>query len=142
MKYDHRNLEETLPKKKYSNILEIGPGFHSHIDYIKHDYKNYYILEQEKDKLNFYKKRKNNKIKLSTYKKNKMPYKNNFFDRIIMCHVYEHVDKPEEFILEAMSKLKKGGVFSIALPTDPGFFGEWVGCSVKSFLLRKNKIYQ
>ena len=77
MKYDHRNLEETLPKK-YSNVLEIGPGFHSHIDYVKHDYKNYYILEQEKDKLNFHKKRKNNKIKLSTYKKNKMPYKNNF----------------------------------------------------------------
>ena len=65
------------------NVLEIGPGFHSHIDYVKHDYKNYYILEQEKDKLNFHKKRKNNKIKLSTYKKNKMPYKNNFFDRII-----------------------------------------------------------
>ena len=27
---------------------------------------------------------------------------------------------PEEFIFEAMSKLKKGGVLSIALPTDPG----------------------
>ena len=57
-----------------------------------------------------------------------------------MCHVYEHVDKPEEFILEAMSKLKKGGVFSIALPTDPVFFGEWVGCSVKSFVKKKQNI--
>ena len=139
MKYDHRNLEETLPKKKYSNVLEIGPGFHSHIDYVKHDYKNYYILEQEKDKLNFHKKRKNNKIRLSTYKKNKMPYKNNFFDRIIMCHVYEHVDKPEEFILEAMSKLKKGGVFSIALPTDPGFLWRMGRLFSKIFFVKKKQ---
>ena len=69
MKYDHRNLEETLPKKKYSNILEIGPGFHSHIDYVKHDYKNYYILEQEKDKLNFHKKGKIIKLNFQHTKK-------------------------------------------------------------------------
>ena len=57
--------------KKYTNVLEIGLGFHSHIQYIKHDFDNYYILEKEKDKLSFHKKIKNKKIKLTTYKKTK-----------------------------------------------------------------------
>jgi len=39
-----------------------------------------------------------------------------------MSHVLEHISNPEEFIFEVMSKLKKGGVLSIALPTDPGLF--------------------
>ena len=87
MKYDHKMLESNLPKKKYSKVLEIGPGFHSHINYLNHDYDNYYIIEKEKDKLLFHKKIQNKKIKLLTYKKNKMPFKKNFFDRIIMSHV-------------------------------------------------------
>ena len=69
MKYDHSELEQDLPKNNFSKTLEIGPGFHSHIDYIKHDYDKYYILEKEKDKISFHKKRKNKKIILSTYKK-------------------------------------------------------------------------
>ena len=55
MKYDHQMLEKNLPKKKYSKVLEIGPGFHTHIDYVSHDYDNYYIIEKEKDKLIFHK---------------------------------------------------------------------------------------
>lgn len=34
----------------------------------------------------------------------------------------EHILSPEEFISEMYSKLKKGGVLSISLPTDPGIF--------------------
>ncbi len=139
MKYDHRMLERNLPQKKYTNVLEIGPGFHSHIQYIKHDYDNYYILEKEKDKLSFHKKIKNKKIKLTTYKKNKMPFKNNFFDRIIMCHVLEHIYNPEKFILDAMSKLKKGGVFSVALPTDPSFLWRMGRLFSKIFFVKKKQ---
>ncbi len=139
MKYDHNMLEGNLPKKKYSNVLEIGPGFHSHLQYIDHDYDNYYILEKEKDKLAFHKKIRNKKIKLSTYKKNKMPFKKNFFDRIIMCHVLEHINSPEKFIIDAMSKLKKGGVFSIALPTDPGFLWRMGRLFSKVFFVKKKQ---
>ena len=49
-----------------------------------------------------------------------MPFDESFFDRIIISHVLEHVNNPEEFIMEMMSKLKKGGILSISLPTDPG----------------------
>jgi len=139
MKYDHNQLEKNLPKKKYSKVLEIGPGFHSHLEYLRHDYDQYYILEKEKSKINFYKKIKNKKLKLSSYKNNKIPFKNNYFDRIIMSHVLEHVNNPENFILETMLKLKKGGIFSIALPTDPGFLWRMGRLFSKFFFVKKKQ---
>ena len=139
MKYDHRMLESTLPNKKYSKVLEIGPGFHSHFDYLKHDFDQFFILEKEKNKIQFHKKIKDKKIKFYEYKNNKMPFQKNFFDRIIMCHVLEHIDHPEKFIVEAMSKLKKGGVFSIALPTDPGLLWRLGRLFSKIFFVKKKQ---
>ena len=91
-----------------------------HVEYINHNYKKYYILERTIKVVKQYKKLKYKNITVKTYKSNKIPFKNNFFDRIIMSHVLEHITNPEEFIFQVMSKLKKGGVLSIALPTDPG----------------------
>ena len=34
-----------------------------------------------------------------------MPFKKNFFDRIIMSHVLEHISNPEKFIEEAETKI-------------------------------------
>ena len=48
-------------------------------------------------------------------------YDDNTFDRIIISHCLEHILSPENFIFEMMRTLKKGGVLSISLPTDPGF---------------------
>lgn len=140
MKYDHRALEDNLPGKKYSKVLEIGPGFHPHLEYIKHDYNEYHILEKENDKLKFHKKNlKNQNLILSKYKRNKIPYKNNFFDRIIMCHVLEHVTNPEKFLLSVMSKLKKGGICSIALPTDPSLLWRSGRLFSKVFFVKKKQ---
>ena len=122
MKFSLTKLESILPKENYNKVLEIGPGPHPHVQYINHDFKKYYILERKIIAINQYKKLKYNNIIIKTYKSSKIPFKNNFFDRIIMSHVLEHIISPEEFIFEVMSKLKKGGVLSIALPTDPGLF--------------------
>ena len=77
MKYDHGQLEEDLPNKKYNKILEIGPGPHPHIQYIKHDFDKYYILEKEEEIIKHYKKFKNKEIIIKNYKTNKIPFKNN-----------------------------------------------------------------
>ena len=120
MKFCHTKLESNLPKGNYNKVLEIGPGPHPHVKYISHNFQKYYILERTIKAINLYKKLNYNNIIIKTYKSSKIPFKKNFFDRIIMSHVLEHIINPEEFIFEVMSKLKKGGVLSIALPTDPG----------------------
>ena len=68
-----------------------------------------------------------------------MPFKKNFFDRIIMSHVLEHISNPEKFIEEAMKKLKKGGVFSIALPTDPALLWRMGRLFSKIFFIKKKQ---
>jgi SAM-dependent methyltransferase len=108
-------------EKKKINILEIGPGRHSHFDYIKsnNNINNYFVYD------------KNYKYCLILKKKHTYKYfrhindlkkiKNNSLDRIICSHVLEHVLEPEKFILSLYKLLKKRGTISITLPCDPGF---------------------
>ena len=118
MRYSHRQLEKFVGKKKYSKVLEIGAGSAPHIDYLKHDYDEYFIAETSSHALEFYKGMKN--IKAHSYDGINLPFNSNFFDRIIISHCLEHINNPEKFLFEMMSKLKNGGVLSISLPTDPG----------------------
>ena len=43
-KLSHQNLEKNLNKNTYSKILEIGAGPHPQINYIKHNFNDYYVL--------------------------------------------------------------------------------------------------
>ena len=59
------------------------------------------------------------------------------FDRIIISHCLEHINEPEKFLFEMMSKLKKGGVLSISLPTDPGLLWRLGRLFIKFFIVKK-----
>ena len=119
MKYCHRKLEAYKNKKdNYDKILEIGAGSAPHFDFMKCSYNEYHIAETSDYAEDFHKN--NPKVKLLKYDGKKLPYQNETFDRIIISHCLEHILSPEEFIQEMMSKLNKGGVLSISLPTDPG----------------------
>ena len=102
-----------------SKVLEVGAGDSPHYNYIKHTYDEYHIAETSEYVKNFHKD--NNKVKIVTYDGKKLPYPNESFDRIIISHCLEHILSPEDFLTEMLNKLKKGGVLSISLPTDPGF---------------------
>ena len=135
MRYCHRQLEKFDRKKKYSKVLEIGAGSSPHIDYLKHDYDEYFIAETLSNVQEFYKEKKN--IKAYSYDGVNLPFEDNFFDRIIISHCLEHIDKPEKFLFEMMGKLKEGGVLSISLPTDPGLLWRLGRLFVKYFIIKK-----
>ena len=44
------------------------------------------------------------------------------FSRIISSHVLEHLEKPEEALLEWVELLSDDGIISISIPADPGLF--------------------
>ena len=136
MNYCHTSLESKIPNDNYSKVLEIGAGNKPHVEFINHQFRNYYILETSKSIFPYYKKFKKN-ITLKHYNGKKIPFKNNFFDRIIISHTLEHINYPEDFIFEMMSKLKKKGVLSISLPTDPGFLWRTGRFLIKLF--KKNR---
>ena len=135
MRYSHRQLEKFNGKKKYSKVLEIGAGSAPHIDYLKHDYDEYFVAETSDHALEFYKGMKN--IKAYSYDGANLPFNNNFFDRIIISQCLEHINEPEKFLLEMMSKLKEGGILSISLPTDPGLLWRLGRLFIKYFIVKK-----
>ena len=135
MRYSHRQLEKFNGKKKYSKVLEIGAGSAPHIDYLKHDYDEYFVAETSDHALEFYKGMKN--IKVYSYDGANLPFNNNFFDRIIISQCLEHINEPEKFLLEMMSKLKEAGILSISLPTDPGLLWRLGRLFIKYFIVKK-----
>jgi SAM-dependent methyltransferase len=119
MRYCHRQLENFNREKKYSKVLEIGAGDAPHLDYLEHEYDEYFVAETSSYAIESCRERKN--IKAHSYDGVNLPFKDNFFDRIIISQCLEHINEPEKFLFEVMNKLRNGGVLSISLPTDPGF---------------------
>ena len=136
MKYCHRKLEVYKSKKdNYDKILEIGAGSAPHFNFMKCLYNEYHIAETSDFAKDFHKN--NPKVKLLKYDGRNLPYQNETFDRIIISHCLEHILSPEEFIQEMMSKLKKGGVLSISLPTDPGIAWRLGRLFIRLFTIKK-----
>ena len=135
MRYCHRQLEKFNKKEKYSRGLEIGAGSAPHLEYLKHKYDEYFVLETSDYALNIYKNMEN--INAKIYDGKNLPFDNNFFDRIIISHCLEHITEPEKFLFEMMSKLKKDGVLSISLPTDPGLLWRFGRLFIRNFTLNK-----
>jgi len=50
------------------------------------------------------------------YKGESLPFRNNFFDLVGSFNVLEHTDNPESFLMEQVTKLKKGGIIIVASP--------------------------
>ena len=136
MNYCHRTLENFRGKKSsYEKILEIGAGSAPHYKYINHLYGEYHVAETSDYAKDFHKD--NPKVKFVKYDGKKLPYENETFDRIIISHCLEHILSPEEFIEEMMSKLNKGGVLSISLPTDPGIAWRLGRLFIRLFTIKK-----
>ena len=137
MNYCHKKLEVFRKKDSYDKILEIGAGSAPHIEYLTHSYNEYHIAEVSDYASEVFEGNSNDKIKFTKYDGKKLPYENEYFDRIIISHCLEHILSPEEFIIEMMSKLKKGGVLSIALPTDPGIAWRLGRMFIRLFSIKK-----
>ena len=118
-------------------MLDIGAGSTPHYSFIKHTFDEYHIIETSEYAINCHKD--NKKVQVTKYDGKKIPYPDETFDRIIISHCLEHILSPEDFIFEMMRTLKKGGVLSISLPTDPGL--AWRMGRLFVGLFKVNKTY-
>ena len=133
MRYCHKNLEKTLPNIKCKKVLEIGAGSEPHYKYLQDKNLKYFILE-----LNGERKKLDKKFIYKFYNGKKIPFKNQEFDRIILSHTLEHIPFPESFLKQLIRKIKKGGVISISLPTDPALMWRLGRLYNKIFKIRKS----
>ena len=132
----HRQLEKFDFPKNISKVLEVGAGNAPHYKFIKHEYDEYHIVETSGTVIQNY--TDNPKVIATNYDGKTLPYEKEYFDRIIISHCLEHILNPESFLFEMMSKLKKGGILSISLPTDPGLLFRLGRLYLKLFSIKKN----
>lgn len=137
LKKSHEWSEKKFDKTmKFNKVLEVGAVSGVHIDYVKHQYDEYYMTDLQESFINQAKIKTNDKIIFQIEDATKLSFEDNTFDRVIATHILEHVQNPHEVLMEWTRVLKPGGVLTIVLPCDPGFawrLGRYC-CARKSFI--------
>ena len=134
-------LMEKFNFYREKKFLEIGPSFEPHIKFVNLKYEEYHCIDLDNSyKIKKYYKEKFNNVKYKCYDGKKIPYPDNYFDRIIISHCLEHIINPENFINEMLRVIKKKRFISIALPCDPGLLWRFGRFFSKMFFINKKNV--
>ncbi len=120
----HKLLEKRFSKvESFSDVIEIGAGDGVHLNYIQHQYDDYYLIDKNLTSLELAQKLYtgfNSKIKLCAQDAGVLAFPTACCDRLIAVHTLEHLYYPHEVLQEWSRVTRKGGIISILIPTDPG----------------------
>lgn len=112
-----------FPIIKGNKLLDLGFGNGSKAIAFAKEGVTVFAADIDIGNLNLLKKRISRElvknIKVVQLKKNykRLPFQNNFFDRIILNEVLEHIEEPDFIISELTRILKKGGVICVSVPS-------------------------
>lgn len=115
----HYMMEKKFKGKHYGQVLEIGGGNGEHLEFILHSYKKYYLTDIRKPVLDD-KYLLDPRIISQIANAEKLPFEDDFFDRIIVTCLLHHVIQPEQVLNEIVRVLRPTGVATIFLSCDPG----------------------
>ena len=133
MNHNHKIISKNIPQKLNKRILEIGGAAKPHCSVVKLKGVDEYWIS---DLTRVFRKSKismDHKINKHIYEDDRdykyftEPHKT--FTRIIVSHVWEHLNDPEGFLLKWINLLDDEGCIDIAIPCDPGWawrFGQLV----------------
>lgn len=132
MRKGHELLEKPFKETDvFADVLEIGAGTGLHLDYVNHDFDRYFVTDASESMLKLCRQTlTDDRVFFQVENAVSLSFDDNSFDRIIACHVLEHLNRPVEALLEWHRKCRSGGVISLLLPCDPGVmwrFGRSLG---------------
>jgi ubiquinone/menaquinone biosynthesis C-methylase UbiE len=112
----------TSLKQVKGKVVDIGCGAGGFVKAIKHYRPDLavYGVDISKSAINWAKKDSRG-VKFVTGDLYKLPFKNNYFDAVIMCDVLEHLEKPNLALREVNRILKKNAIFHSFTPLE----GDW-----------------
>ena len=123
MKAGHIALEAPYGEgDHFGKIIEVGAGHGGHYKLIRHQFESYTMTDHGDYCLSILENKYAREEKVSTEKEDatQLSFADHSFDRLIACHVLEHLPEPHKVLREWHRVVKPGGVISILLPTDPG----------------------
>ena len=139
LSHSHKLIEKQFDESvTFERVLEVGAGSGVHLNFVRHMYEEYLITDQSLEmlKANVSTIEYPKKVKLEQADAANLQYDDDSFDRLIACHVLEHINSPQDVLREWARVVKPGGVLSLVLPCDPGLMWR-LG---RSFGPRKNSL--
>jgi ubiquinone/menaquinone biosynthesis C-methylase UbiE len=126
----HKLLENDNCSNNGLNILEIGAGNGEHFYFVAKDYQSYILTDLNTKSLKTFVNQIDSgyRGRVSVVKCNaeKLPFKRNTFDRVIVTCVLHHIGNIDTALTEIRRVVKSGGEISVYLPCDPGMFYRYI----------------
>jgi ubiquinone/menaquinone biosynthesis C-methylase UbiE len=119
--YMHKRLERNS-NKYYQNTLEIGSGNFEHYKFISHEYGSLFALDIREPELSLKQKflQDNSKNKFILGDALKLPFEDDYFDRVYATCLVVHIADVRALINEWIRVIKPDGQIDFVIPCDPG----------------------
>jgi ubiquinone/menaquinone biosynthesis C-methylase UbiE len=125
----HKKLESSKYVSSLSQprVLEVGAGSGEHLDFVANTFSKYTLTDLEirepiLDLLQRERSKSDNRLNFKKANVENLPFRDESFDRVISTCLLHHLNSVEGALTEIRRVTRNGGLVSIYLPCDPGFF--------------------
>jgi ubiquinone/menaquinone biosynthesis C-methylase UbiE len=125
MRRGHVLLERRFgPDAHFGKVVEVGAGAGEHLGFVQHSFDEYLLTDWNDIRLERARAALPDelraKVKVAREDATRLSMASGSVDRLVACHILEHLPQPHEVLREWHRVLRRGGVLSILLPCDPG----------------------
>jgi len=118
MKLIHRRLEHGVDEhSKFPLTVEVGAGEGQHFQYVRHQLDRYVMIDLRDTPP----RREDSRIERKVGDVHNLPFANESVDRLLATCVLHHLERPEDALNEWRRVVRRGGLLSLTVATDPGF---------------------
>jgi SAM-dependent methyltransferase len=118
--FNHTYPLRHLPNQKRWRTLELGAGIGAHLEFEPLDRQEYHCIELRSGMADEIRRRFPAAITVTGDCQKTIPFNNDYFDRVVIIHVLEHLADLPAAMAEVHRVLRSNGILSVVLPCDPG----------------------
>ncbi len=122
----HNFLERGLTQRHYPLVLEVGSNNAEHLEYLTHTFDSLVLIDIRTPR-NLELQALPKKVTFLQADVSKLPFEDDYFDRVFMTCVIQHVELPEDSFKEMFRVTKKAEKFLFCFRMIMGFFSGSLG---------------